>query len=97
VSDHDDEAPTIVRLPLIPPPGEIADTLERRRRIEDELAGQVREALRSVEEAAAAVGTAGDVLDQAVRHARAAGASWSDIARGCGFSRQAAQQRWSDS
>lgn len=96
VSDDFDDAPTVIRLPLLPGPNDIADTLERRRRIEEELAGQARAAVQTVAETAAALGTMSDQLDQAVKHARAAGAPWSEIGRAVGISRQAAQQRWSE-
>ena len=52
--------------------------------------------MQSVADTAAALGQAGEALDRAVRAARNAGASWADIARAAGMSRQAAQQRWDD-
>lgn len=96
MSVHDDDAPTVIRLPLLPAPGDMADVLERRRRIVDELDAQARQAVETVAETAAALGLASQRLDLAVRHARAAGASWADVGRAVGISRQAAQQRWAD-
>lgn len=51
-------------------------------------------AVESVEEAAAKYGAAGRELDNAVAAARAAGASWADIGRAVGISRQSAHERW---
>lgn len=48
----------------------------------------------SVAEAAAAYDQAVQMLNESVRRARAAGASWQDIADATGMSRQGAQQRW---
>jgi ABC-type transporter Mla subunit MlaD len=86
---------TIVRLPLLPSPAEMEDMRDRRTRITEELDQQTRTAVRSVAEAAAAFNGAGDILNRAVAAARAAGATWSDIGRAVGISRQAAAERWS--
>lgn len=51
-------------------------------------------AVESVEEAAAKYGAAGGELDEAVRAARAAGATWAAIGRAAGITRQSAQERW---
>lgn len=90
----EDEAPTIVRLPLLPSPAEMADVLERRRLIIDQLDQQVRDAVQSVADAAQAVNVTAQALDQAVQNARHAGASWADIGRAVGIARQSAQARW---
>lgn len=47
-----------------------------------------------VASAAQAVARGADALDQAVRDARAAGATWPELARVTNMSRQAAAQRW---
>lgn len=47
-----------------------------------------------VEEAAERAGAAARALDDAVRTARASGASWADIGRAVGISRQSAHERW---
>ena len=86
--------PTIVRLPLLPSPDEMAQMRGQRARIEDELRQQAATAVQSVAEWAAAVGKAGKGLDDAVAAARAAGASWPAIADAVGISRQAAAERW---
>ncbi|MFP5371521.1 MAG: hypothetical protein ACLGI3_12340 [Actinomycetes bacterium] len=86
--------PTIVRLPLLPSPDEMLQLRDRRARIEDELAAEAAAAARSVAQWADALGKAGTGLDQAVRAARAAGVSWSEIGRAAGISRQAATMRW---
>ncbi|MBT2586464.1 hypothetical protein [Arthrobacter sp. ISL-95] len=39
---------------------------------------------------------AGHRLDRTVAAAKAAGASWTDIGRAAGISRQAAHERWAD-
>lgn len=92
----EDDAPTVVMLPFIPGPNDLADVLERRRRIEDELRAGVQATLQTVAETAAALGKTNEALDQAVKHARAAGASWADIGRAVGITRQSAQGRWGD-
>jgi len=51
-------------------------------------------AVESVAEAAERYDGAGRELDDAVRAARAAGASWADIGRAVGISRQSAHERW---
>jgi hypothetical protein len=47
-----------------------------------------------VEEAAEAYTTAGRELDKLVTEAHAAGASWADIGRAVGITRQSARERW---
>jgi hypothetical protein len=89
-----DETPTIVRLPLLPSPDEMEDLRRQRVAIEDTLHRQAKDAVQAVAECAAAHRGTLAALDQAVKHARAAGASWSEIARVAGISRQAATQRW---
>ncbi|TQN37299.1 hypothetical protein FHU33_3942 [Blastococcus colisei] len=54
------------------------------------------QALEAVEEAAAGQAAAGRALDEAVRAALAAGASWADIGRATGFTGRSATERWSD-
>ena len=54
------------------------------------------QALEDVEEAAARHAAAARGLDEAVRTAVAAGASWSDIGRAAGMTGQSATERWSD-
>lgn len=51
--------------------------------------------LEDLAEAAARHATAVRELDDAVRAARAAGASWADVGRATGMSRQSANERWS--
>ncbi|MBN1095853.1 hypothetical protein JKP76_07310 [Blastococcus sp. TML/C7B] len=53
------------------------------------------QALEDVEQTAARHAAAARALDQAVRTAVAAGASWSDIGRATGMSSRSATQRWS--
>ena len=53
------------------------------------------QALEDVEAAAARQATAARALDEAVRAALAAGASWADIGRGTGMTRRSATERWS--
>ena len=88
---------TIVRLPLLPSPAEMTVLRAERAHIEEQLRSQAVSAVDAVAECAAALGTASDRLDEAVAHARAAGASWQMIARAVGISRQAATARWSPS
>ena len=54
------------------------------------------QALEDVEEAAARHAAAARGLDEAVRTAAAAGASWSDIGGAAGMTGQSATERWSD-
>lgn len=51
-------------------------------------------AVEAIADAAAEVAAATDRLDAAVRAARTAGASWSDVGRGAGITRQSANERW---
>ncbi|PZU49470.1 MAG: hypothetical protein DI571_02350 [Arsenicicoccus sp.] len=51
--------------------------------------------LEDLEEAAARQAAATRELDEAVRAAKAAGASWADIGRATGMTRQSANERWS--
>ena len=84
---------TIVALPVFQPDVPGARPWSRAE-LEELLHEQTRLAVQSVADTAAALGQAGEALDRAVRAARNAGASWADIARAAGMSRQAAQQRW---
>ena len=86
--------PTIVRLPLLPSPAEMEELRAQRRSIETQLEEQSAAAVHSVAECAAALGQSATALDQAVANARAAGATWVEIGRAAGISRQAAMQRW---
>jgi hypothetical protein len=54
------------------------------------------EALLGVEAAAREYNQAGHRLDKTVAAAKAAGASWADIGRAVGISRQSAHERWAD-
>lgn len=54
------------------------------------------EAILGVEAAAKEHRQAGHRLDKTVAAAKAAGASWTDIGRAAGISRQAAHERWAD-
>ncbi|MDR6639599.1 MULTISPECIES: hypothetical protein [Paenarthrobacter] len=54
------------------------------------------EAILGVEAAAREHRQAGHRLDKTVAAAKAAGASWTDIGRAAGISRQAAHERWAD-
>ena len=54
------------------------------------------EAILGVEAAAKEHRQAGHRLDKTVTAANAAGASWADIGRAAGISRQAAHERWAD-
>jgi 2,4-dienoyl-CoA reductase-like NADH-dependent reductase (Old Yellow Enzyme family) len=54
-----------------------------------------RRSLVDVETEAEKISTARDALDEAVGRARAAGASWVEIARAAGMTREGARQRWS--
>lgn len=51
--------------------------------------------LEAIEDAAAGHAAATRSLNEAVRAAKAAGASWADIGRAAGISRQSAHERWS--
>ena len=54
------------------------------------------EAILGVEAAAREYAQAGQRLDKTVAAAKAAGASWADIGRAVGISRQSAHERWAD-
>jgi hypothetical protein len=54
------------------------------------------EAVAGVEAAAREYNQAGHRLDKTVAAAKAAGASWTDIGRAVGISRQSAHERWAD-
>lgn len=88
---HDDD--TIVALPVFLPDVPGARPWSRAE-LEEMLYEQTRLAVQSVQEAAAALNRDAAALDRAVAAARNAGASWADIGRAVGISRQAAQQRW---
>jgi len=92
VSDREDDD-TIVALPVFQPdvPGA---RVWSRAELEEMLHEQTRQHVQSVADAAAAFGSASEALDRAVRSARAAGASWADIGRAVGITRQSAQARW---
>jgi hypothetical protein len=66
----------------------------QRAHIEEELRSSTSKAIEGVAEWAAALAKTSDSLTQAVAAARAAGASWGDVGRAVGVSRQAARQRW---
>ena len=83
----------IVALPVFQPAVPGARPWSRAE-LEELLSEQTRLAVQSVQEAAATLNRDADALDRAVASARSAGASWADIARAVGISRQAAQQRW---
>lgn len=85
---------TIVRLPLLPSPAEMTVLRAERAHIEEQLRSGTVKALDDVGTCAAALGQASEALDQAVALARAAGASWPEIGRQVGISRQAAAVRW---
>jgi len=89
VSDREDDD-TIVALPVFQPDVPGARVWSR----EEMLHEQTRQHVQSVADAAAAFGSASEALDRAVRSARAAGASWADIGRAVGITRQSAQARW---
>jgi hypothetical protein len=59
-----------------------------------ELHAGPQEKLAAVSEAAAAAHKARRQLDEAVSAARDAGASWTDVGRAAGISRQSAHERW---
>ena len=54
------------------------------------------DAVAGVEAAAREYNQAGHRLDKTVAAAKAAGASWADIGRAVGISRQSAHERWAD-
>jgi hypothetical protein len=93
----DDRQPddTLVRLPLLPSPAEMQLLRAERAHIEEQLRSRAVTAVDVVAETAQALGQMSNRLDDAVLAARAAGASWAQIARAVGISRQAATQRWS--
>lgn len=72
--------------------------VRRLRQQQEALAVQLSEhatrALSLVAAGAAAVIAAESQLRQAVEHARGAGASWTDVGKAAGLSRQGARQRW---
>lgn len=51
-------------------------------------------ALEAVEEAASRHAATGRALDEAIRAARAAGVTWTDVGRATGMTRQSASERW---
>lgn len=65
--------------------GELSDLLNEIR----------RQSVTDVGTAAVAYRDAGDQLDAAVGRARAAGASWTDVGKAAGITRQSARERWS--
>jgi hypothetical protein len=76
---------SMVQPPLYPPTrAELLDQIKQLR----------AQGIVSVAEAAATYDEAVQLLNGSVRRARDAGASWDDIARATGMSRQGAQQRW---
>ena len=81
------------------PPGEGAFVSERvEDAVQDEWMIHIApsEAILGVEAAAKEHRQAGHRLDKTVEAAKAAGASWADIGRAAGISRQAAHERWAD-
>jgi hypothetical protein len=94
MTDDDRADDTLVRLPLLPSPAEMQLLRAERAHIEEQLRSRAVTAVDVVAETAAALGRMSNALDDAVHAARAAGASWQQIARAVGISRQAATQRW---
>src|SRR4051794_3574546 len=97
----DDEAgrrpdDTLIRLPLLPSPAEMTLLRAQRAHLEEQLRSGASQAVESVAECAAALGIASERLTAAVHAARAAGASWPEIGRAVGISRQAAAERWGE-
>lgn len=84
---------TIVALPVFQPEVPGARPWSRAE-LEELLSEQTRLAVQSVQEAAANLHRDGVALDRAVAAARSAGASWADIGRAVGITRQSAQARW---
>jgi hypothetical protein len=84
---------TIVALPVFQPEVPGARPWSRAE-LEQLLDEHTQQQVRNLSDAVAAFGRASAAVDQAVRSARSAGASWADVARTVGISRQAAQQRW---
>lgn len=66
--------------------------------IQDEWSAHIApsEAILGVEAAAREYSQAGHRLDKTVAAAKAAGASWADIGRAVGISRQSAHERWAE-
>jgi hypothetical protein len=92
VDDRSDD--TIVALPVYFPEVPGARPWSRAE-LEELLDQHTQTAVQGIADAAQAFGRASEALDQAVHSARAAGATWADVARAVGgISRQAAQQRW---
>jgi hypothetical protein len=84
---------TIVALPVYQPDVTGARPWSRAE-LEELLSEQTRLSVVSVQQAAADMTRSAAALDQAVHAARSAGASWTDIGRAVGITRQSAQQRW---
>lgn len=81
------------------PPNEFADASnEVENAIHDEWKAHIApsEAALGVEAAAREYSQAGHRLDKTIAAAKAAGASWADIGRAVGISRQSAHERWAD-
>lgn len=81
------------------PPHEFADASSKvEDAIHDEWKAHIApsEAVLGVEAAAREYHQAGHRLDKTVAAAKAAGASWADIGRAVGISRQSAHERWAD-
>lgn len=78
---------------------DLADHLREHVTDVDQLEDALREirglALAGVGNAAGAVARGREALDQAVAEARAAGASWTEVGKAAGMTRQSAQERWS--
>jgi hypothetical protein len=63
--------------------------------LREALAELHRQAVLDVGTASAEHQAARDALDRAVTKARAAGASWTEVGRAVGITRQSARERWS--
>lgn len=94
MSDDDRSDDTLIRLPLLPSPAEMQVLRAQRAHVEEQLRSRAVQAVDVVAETAAALGKLSDALDDAVHAARAEGASWQQIARAVGISRQSATERW---
>jgi hypothetical protein len=75
-------------------PGQLPLVARTREELLQQLAHLRKSSLGDVAAAAKTAEEADAALAIAVTHARVAGASWADIGRACGITRQAAQQRW---
>jgi hypothetical protein len=74
----------------------LAELREQRDAVESALMEHTYRALSTVATAAARASDAGEQLDAAVAAARGAGATWEQIGRAVGITRQTAHARWAD-